>query len=422
MPERAGDTATGVRAAPGTVTFADVEAAEARLRGKLVPTPLAWSQTLSAMTGAHVTLKFENLQFTASFKERGALNRLLLLSDDERRRGVIAVSAGNHAQGVARHGALLGIPVTIVMPETVAATKMERTRALGADVVCVGSTLEEAMEVGTSRAVAQGLTMIHPYDDPAVIAGQGTVAIEILRDDPATEVLLVPVGGGGLIAGVATAVKHLSPAVEVVGVQSEHYAGMAAALTGAAAGDGGPSVADGIAVREPGALPLAIARALVDDVVTVSEESIETAIGTYLEVEKVLAEGAGAAPLAALLEHPERFGGRHVALIVSGGNIDLRYLADVIVRDLHRSGRLVWLHLEVLDSPGTLAQVSKAIASCHVNILQVVHRRYGATLPSKGAFLDVYVETTGSEQLDEVVSLLSGLGYAVTTDTETPPL
>jgi threonine dehydratase len=395
------------------IAFADVEAAARRLSSHLGRTPQSASQTLSRETGAEVTVKFENLQFTASFKERGALNKMLLMDDDERARGVMAVSAGNHAQGVARHAAALGIPATVVMPSTTPVTKINRTRVLGARLVLEGETFEEAFALGEAIAAKEGLIMIHPYDDPAVMAGQGTVGIEMLEDDPSLEVLVVPIGGGGLISGIATAARTLAPNIEIVGVQSELYAGMAAYLKDdpSIAGAGGPTVAEGIAVREPGTLSRVVVQALVDDVIVVPETAIETAIGVYLEVEKVLAEGAGAAPLAALMEDPDRFAGRRVGLVLSGGNLDLRFLADVILRDLARSGQLCWIRLEIPDRPGALARVTSTVAHAGANIVDVIHRRHGASVSSRGTGIDLHLETNGRDHLDSIISALEADGF-----------
>ena len=395
------------------IEFGDVAAARERAKGHLQRTPQARSAALSQLTGAEVTVKFENLQFTASFKERGALNRLLLLSPEERARGVVTVSAGNHAQAVARHAGALGIKASVVMPTTTVLTKVERTRVLGATVVLEGESFEEAALVADRLAALEGLTLVHPYDDPSVIAGQGTLAIEMLEDDPGLEVIVVPVGGGGLIAGVATAVRHLAPHVEVVGVQSERYCGMAAALQGRPAGSGGATVADGIAVGRPGALALQVAGALVDELLVVGEAAIERAIGAYLELEKVLAEGAGAVPLAALMEHPRRFVGRRVGLVLSGGNIDLRPLADVVLRDLARSVRLAWVRMEVPDLPCNLAAVAGIVAQSGANIVDVVHRRHHTSVAPRGTEIDLQLETNGPEHLQAVVSGLGAAGLAV---------
>lgn len=395
------------------IDFGDVAAARERGRGRLLRTPQARSATLSQLTGAEVTVKFENLQFTASFKERGALNRLLLLSPEERARGVVAVSAGNHAQAVARNAGALGIRASVVMPTTTPLTKVERTRVLGATVVLEGETFEEANRAAERLAAVEGQTLIHPYNDPAVMAGQGTLAIEMLEDDPGLEVIVVPVGGGGLIAGVATAVRHLAPDVEVVGVQSERFCGMAAALHGRASGSGGPTVADGIAVGRPGALALQVAGALVDEILVVGEAAIERAIGAYLELEKVVAEGAGAVPLAAVMEHPRRFAGRRVGLVLSGGNIDLRLLADVVLRDLARSVRLAWVRLEVPDLPGTLASLAGIVGRSGANIVDVVHRRHHTSVAPRGTAIDLQLETNGPEHLQAVVGGLRAAGFAV---------
>jgi threonine dehydratase len=396
------------------IGFADIAEAREREGGRL-RTPQAHSATLSRLTGAEITVKFENLQFTASFKERGALNRLLLLTGEERARGVVTVSAGNHAQAVARHAAALGIRASVVMPTTTPLTKVERTRVLGATAVLEGDTFEEASAAAERLAALDGQTLIHPYNDPAVMAGQGTLAIEMLEDDPGLEVIVVPVGGGGLLAGVATAVHHLSPDVDVVGVQSERYCGMAAALLGRPSGSGGPTVADGIAVGKPGALALQVARALVDEILVVGEAAIERAIGAYLELEKVVAEGAGAIPLAAVMEHRHRFAGRRVGLVLSGGNIDLRLLADVVLRDLARSARLAWVRLEVPDLPGTLALLAGIVARGGANIVEVVHRRHHTSLAPRGTEVDLQLETNGPEHLQAVVSGLRAAGFAATT-------
>jgi threonine dehydratase len=408
---RAGPSGAGPTGLP--IDFADVAAARERERERLPRTPQARSATLSQLTGAEVTVKFENLQFTASFKERGALNRLLLLTPEERVRGVVTVSAGNHAQAVARHAAALGIRASVVMPTTTPLTKVERTRVLGATAVLEGETFEEAAAAARRMAALDGQLLVHPYDDPAVMAGQGTLAIEMLEDDPDLEVIVVPVGGGGLLAGVATAVRHLAPHVEVVGVQSERYCGMAAALLGRPPGSGGPTVADGIAVGRPGDLALQVARALVDEILVVGEAAIERAIGAYLELEKVVAEGAGAIPLAALMEHRRRFAGRRVGLVLSGGNIDLRMLADVVLRDLARLVRLAWVRLEVPDLPGTLAVLAGIVARSGANIVEVIHRRHHTSLAPRGTEVDLQLETNGPEHLQAVVSELRTAGFAV---------
>ena len=355
------------------VTIDDIETAAARIADHVVRTPSARSTTLSALTGAEVVVKFENLQFTASFKDRGAANRLHLLGDDERSRGGVAVSAGNHAQGVAHHARRLGIQATIVMPETAAFTKVANTEALGAIVVQTGISYAEAAAAAEALADESGLTLVHPYDDPAVIAGQGTLALELLADHD-LDVVIVPIGGGGLIAGVATVVADRTPDTGVIGVQSTTYPGMVAALGGrtldVATAD---TLADGIAVRQPGTPTVPIVRALVADVVTVEESDIERAIVLYLEIEKTIAEGAGACPLAALLADPDRYRGRRVGLVLSGGNIDNRLLASVLMRQMVTDRRIVRLRIGVDDLPGQLALVALAIGDTGANILEVDH-------------------------------------------------
>ncbi|HXZ93344.1 MAG TPA: threonine ammonia-lyase, partial [Burkholderiales bacterium] len=334
------------------VALEDVRAAAARIAGAVERTPLLESRTLSRLTGARVFLKFENLQFTASFKERGALNKLLTLSDAERARGVIAMSAGNHAQGVAYHAARLGVRAVIVMPRGTPNTKVKNTAVHGAEVVLEGDTLAQAARCAAERAARDGLVFIHPYDDPAVIAGQGTIALEMLADAPQLDALVVPVGGGGLVAGIATAAKALKPSIEVYGVESKTYCAMHQRLKGLPVEVGGDTIAEGIAVRDVGELPFAIVRALVEEVLVVDEADIERAIVNLIEIEKTVAEGAGAAGLAALIAYPERFAGRAVGVPLSGGNIDTRVLAAVLMRGLVRDGRLARLRVSMPDVSG----------------------------------------------------------------------
>jgi len=397
------------------ITADDVEAAVARVADHLESTPTAGSPALDAVTGTDVLVKLENLQRTGSFKERGACNRVLLLTEDERRRGVIAMSAGNHGQALAYHASRLAVPCTVVMPELAPFVKVTRTAALGADVVQHGANLTEARRHANELASAKGLTYVSPYDDPSVIAGQGTLAHELLREHPDLEVLVVPVGGGGLLAGTAVAARALAPGLEIVGVQAAACPSMVAALAGTPC-EPSDTVADGIAVREPGRLTLPIVRALVDDVITVSEAAIEAAISTYLEVARVVAEGAGAASLAAVLEQPERFRGRRVGLVLSGGNVDTRLLASVIMRSLARSGRLTRLAVEIPDVPGSLAAVTAIVADVGANIVEVSHRRDLPTVQLKGARLELIVETRDRAHLDDLVSALAAGGYAATIE------
>jgi threonine dehydratase len=398
------------------VTADDVAAAAERIRGAVVETPCSPSRTLSAITGAEIVLKFENFQYTASFKERGARNFLLALDAEQRAKGVVAASAGNHAQGVAHHARLLGIDATIVMPETTPFTKITRTETLGARVVLTGATLSEATAEAHALAAHTGATLVPAFDDIAIVAGQGTVALEMLAARPDLEVLVVPVGGGGLIAGMAVAVKSARPDVEIVGVQSERYAAMVRTLGATAEPPGGTTVAEGIAVTDPGRITVEITAALVDELLVVREESIEEAISLYLEIEKVVVEGAGAASLAAVLEHRARFAGRRVGLVVSGGNIDLRVLSSVILRALARSGRLVRLRLRLMDQPGQLASVATIIGEAGGNIIDVSHHRDLPGVPLKDAVLEVSLETRDRAHADAIVAALRENGLIVTVE------
>ena len=393
------------------IEFEAIQAAAARLKGHIERTPMRPSRTLSEITGAEVWIKFENLQFTAAYKERGALNKLLQLTPDERRRGVIAASAGNHAQGLAYHAARLGIPATIVMPRTTPMVKVEHTRAFGAQVVMEGETYDEAGEIAQRLCAERGLTFVHPFNDPDVIVGQATIALEMFEKVPDLEVLPVPIGGGGLIAGVATAAKTLSNAVSVVGVEPAMYPSFTARMRGVKAAVGGQTIAEGIAVRQVGDLTYAVARPLIDDVVLVEEPYFERAIALYANVEKTIAEGAGAASLAALLAHPEKFRGKKAGLILTGGNIDTRLLASVLTRELVRAQRLVSLRIVGDDRPGLLANVSALIAQMGANIVEVAHNRLALDVPAKGAEFDIMIETRDAAHTQEVVQALREAGY-----------
>jgi threonine dehydratase len=395
------------------VALHDIEQAAQRIKGAVVHTPCLRSETLSRIVKADVWLKFENLQFTASFKERGALNTLLQLNDNERGRGVIAMSAGNHAQGVAYHAGRLGIPATIVMPSFTPNVKVHHTRVHGARVVLHGDTLAEAATEAHRLAEAEGLVFVHPYDDPRIVAGQGTVALEMLQDAPSLDTLVVPVGGGGLIAGCAIAAHGLKPDIKVIGAETMAYSAMRQLLAGEPVSTGGDTVAEGIAVRDVGALPLAVARALVEQVLTVDEVAIERAIALLLEVEKTVAEGAGAAALAALLAHPQHFAGRKVGLVLSGGNIDTRLLTFILLRGLVRDGRIVRLRLMISDLPGQLARVSGLIGKAGGNIVEVQHQRLFGSVVAKSTELDVTVETRGRDHVRELVAVLQGDGFKV---------
>lgn len=393
------------------VTLADIQAAAKVLEGQIERTELSHSRTLSAITGAEVWVKLENQQFTAAFKERGALNKLVKLSDAEKKTGVIAASAGNHAQGVAYHARRLGIPATIVMAETTPFNKVEHTRDHGARVVLEGLIFDEAKEYALKLAEKEGLTFIHPFDDPDIIAGQGTIALEMLADRPDLDTLVVPIGGGGLIGGIAIAAKALKPDIKIIGVEAAMYPCMHAALRGKSPKMGGATIAEGIAVKEVGELTRRIAEELLDDVVLVEEEHLERAITLFVEVEKTIAEGAGAAGLAALLAHPSRFYGRKVGLVLCGGNIDTRLLASVLTRALVRENRLARIRIVGDDRPGLLALVSKIIGDNGANIMEVAHNRIALDVPAKGAEFDILIETRDSQHTQEVIDALAQAGY-----------
>lgn len=395
------------------VTVDDVRAAAARIEGGIVRTPCSPSRTLSAITGADVVVKFENVQFTASYKERGALNRLLLLDDAERARGVIASSAGNHAQAIAYHATRLGMPATIVMPETTAFVKVERTTALGATVVQHGANVSESGVHARGIAERDGLVFVHPFDDPIVIAGQGTLALEMLADHPDLEAIIAPVGGGGMLSGISLVARDIAPDVELIGVQAETCPSMVLALAGEAKPATCETVADGIQVPEAGKITREIVSALADDVITVSEASIEEAISLYLEIEKTVAEGAGATSLAALLEHGDRFRGRKVGIVLSGGNLDSRVLATVITRSLARTGRLSHLSVDLSDTPGALARLATVIGDHGANIVEIEHRRDLPSLQLRRARLEVTIETRNRAHVDEIIDALEVEGWPV---------
>ena len=396
------------------VGLEEIRAAAELLRGHILETPCLHSRTLSEVTGAHVWIKFENLQFTASFKERGALAKLATLSSEQRRKGVIAASAGNHAQGVAYHAKRLDIPATIVMPRYTPSVKVERTRAFGAEVLLAGDGFDDAKLHALELAPSLGVEFIHPYDDPHVIAGQGTIALEMLASEPTLDTIVVPVGGGGLIAGVAIAAKALKPDIQVIGVQSSRFPGVHAAFRGEAPHFGTSTIADGIAVREPGAFIAEHARELLSDVLLVEEGDIEQAIVMLLEVEKTVAEGAAAATLAALLKHRERFAGRRTGLVLSGGNIDPLTLSFIMERGLARSGRLARITVELRDLPGALAQVTSRLASLGANIEEVHHQRTFTRLPLQSAEVEFVVQTRNHAHVQEVLDALAASGFRPT--------
>ncbi len=393
------------------ISIADVRAAAEILDGQIVRTPMRHSRTLSEITGAEIWVKFENMQFTAAFKERGALNKLSRLSDAEKQSGVIAASAGNHSQGVAYHGRRLGIPVTIVMPVTTPFNKVEHTRAFGARVLLEGMTFDEAKAHAETVRQREGLTFIHPFDDAQIMAGQGTAALEMLEDMPDLDTLVVPIGGGGLISGMATVAKDHNRFMRVIGVEAALYAGMRARLEGREPRTGGPSIAEGIAVKDVGHLTEQIVRELVDDVLIVEEEHIERAITLFADVEKTIAEGAGAAGLAALLAHPAKFAGRKVGLILCGGNIDTRLLSSVLTRALVRDGRIVNIRIIGDDRPGLLALVSQVIGDAGANIMEVAHNRIALDVPAKGAEFDILMETRDAQHTQDVIEALTRAGY-----------
>jgi threonine dehydratase len=398
---------------PGpTVTAADIADAARRLAGRVVDTPCLLSQTLSEIVGCEVWLKFENLQFTASFKERGALNRLLQLSAAERGRGVLAVSAGNHAQGVALHARRLGVPATIVMPRFTPSVKVEATRAFGPRIVLEGETFEDARAHGLALARDEGLVFVHPYDDPQVIAGQGTIGVEMLRVVPDLDTLVVAVGGGGLIAGVAVAARAIRPGIEVIGVQAERFPAMHDAFHGTARPpQGAGTIAEGIAVGLPGELTAALVRSHVNDLVLVGEEDLEQAIVLLLEVEKTVVEGAGAAGLAALLRDRDRFAGRRVGLILCGGNIDPLLLAAIVRRAMVRSGRLARLRIALRDRPGALAAITAVLAQAGANIEEIAHQRVFSALSAERAEVEVVVQTRGEAHVAQTLRDLEAAGF-----------
>ena len=395
------------------VSLEDVRAAQARIGDAVVRTPTLYSQTLSQMTGAKVYLKFENLQFTAAYKERGALNRLLVMGGNARKNGVIAASAGNHAQGLAYHGKRLGVPVTIVMPRATPTVKVMQTEAHGATVVLHGETFEDAYAHARALEGERSLTFVHPFDEPDIIAGQGTVALEMLEDAPDIDTLVVPIGGGGLISGMGTAAKALKPDLKLIGVEAELYPSMHNAITGGSAPCEGDTLAEGIAVKYPGELTRRFVKSLVDDIVLVSERALEQSVSLLLQIEKTVVEGAGAAGLAALLEHPEHFKGRTVGIVLCGGNIDTRLLANVLLRDLARSGRLARLRIRLQDRPGALFHVVRIFAEQSVNIIEIYHQRVFTTLPAKGLITDIECETRDAAHLERLKAALGDGGYEV---------
>ncbi|HVI31551.1 threonine ammonia-lyase [Phenylobacterium sp.] len=396
-----------------SLSFDAILAAKERLQGHIERTPCRPSKTLSEITGAEVWVKFENLQFTAAYKERGALNKLLQLTEAEKKRGVIAASAGNHSQGLAYHAARLGIPVTIVMPRGTPFVKVQQTRAHGAEVVIDGDGYDEASSFARKLCDERDLVFVHPFNDLDVMAGQGTVALEMLEDVPDLEVLPIPIGGGGLIAGMATAAKQLKSDLRIVGLEPAMYPSFTAKMRGVNAGvaTGGATIAEGIAVKQVGDISYAVARPLIDEVLLIEEPFFERAVALYCNVEKTVTEGAGAAALAALLAYPEKFRGKKCGLVITGGNIDTRLLASVLTRELVRDQRLVSLRIIGDDRPGLLATVSAVIGQMGANIIEVAHNRLALDVPAKGAEFDIMIETRDAQHTQEIMDALRERGY-----------
>ncbi len=398
-------------------TIADIELAASGLKGSILTTQFLHSRTLSSLYGCEIWLKFENHQFTASFKERGALNHLRSLGENARRRGVIAMSAGNHAQGVAYHAQQLGVPATIVMPEGTPQVKIENTENFGAEVIVTGATLEDATAAARKICDDRGLTFVHPYDDPLVIAGQGTLALEMLEEKADLDCLVVPIGGGGLISGMAIAARARQPTIEIIGVQTRLYPSMYNAVKDTELPARGDTLAEGIAVKSPGKLTREIVAALVDDIVLVSEIELERALAQLITIEKTVVEGAGAAGLAAIISDPSRFAGKRVGIVLCGGNLDTRLLAGVLTRDLARQGRISQLIINLQDRPGQLARVANVLAEAGANVVEVLHHRVFSNLPAKGAVLEVVIETRDRKHLVTTIEALRSDGLEVTCDT-----
>jgi threonine dehydratase len=394
-------------------TIDDIRAAAQRIDGAVIRTPMLVSRTLSEIIGAEVWLKFENLQFTAAYKERGALNKLLQLTAEERARGVIAASAGNHAQAVAYHARRLGIPATIVMPEATPTVKVTQTAGFGAEVILHGTLFDDAYARARELEQECGYVFVHPFDDPQIIAGAGTVGLEMLADAPELDTIVVPIGGGGLMSGVSTAARALKPGIELIGVEAELYPGMKCAIDGAHRPLGGDTLAEGIAVKQPGVLTSQILKALANDIVLVAERDLERSVAMLVGIEKTVVEGAGAAGLAAMIADPARFAGKKVATILCGGNIDTHLLANVLVRDLVRQGRIARLRVAVQDQPGALALITRKVFEAGANIIEVNHSRIFTTLPAKDTVIEVECEARDPAAIDDVVRRLEEAGFKV---------
>ena len=393
------------------VSLASIREAAARIEGEVSLTPCLSSRTLSAICGCEVFLKFENLQFTASFKERGALNKMAQLTAEERAKGVLAVSAGNHAQAVAYHAQRMGVAATIVMPRFASSVKVENTRGFGAEVVLEGDTFDDARAIGLKLAAERGLTVVHPYDDPAIISGQGTIGLEMLAQQPDIDTLVIAIGGGGLIAGIATAARALKPGISIIGVQTERFPAAWNFKHGQSRESRQATIADGIGVKSPGALTLPVIRDLVDDVVLVSEDDIEQAILMLLEIEKTVVEGAGAVGLAAIVKDKPRFAGRKVGLVLCGGNIEPLVLAEIIERGMVKSGRLARLRVDVRDVPGALADVAALLARLGANIDEVQHQRAFTSLSVERVQIEVVVQTRGVAHIEKILEAMRAEGY-----------
>jgi len=394
-----------------TVTAEDIRAAGRTIAGEVMRTPLVAAPRLSEILGCELYLKLENQQYTGSFKDRGALNKLKSLTAEQAKYGVIAMSAGNHAQGVAYHARRLGIPATIVMPEFAPFTKVERTKQLGARVVLLGDTLDASAVAAREIADEENLTFVHPYDDPKIVAGQGTIGFEMLEDQPELDIIVVPIGGGGIISGIAIAAKSVKPEIEMIGVEAELFPSMYQAVNELAPSAGGQTLADGIAVKNPGALTRPIIEELVEDILLVDEALIETAVHVLVEQQKIVAEGAGAAGVAALMKEKERFAGRKVGVVICGGNIDVRLLSWVLTRGLVRDGRMVRLRIGIIDRPGVLANVARLIGETGGNIIEVYHQRLFYDVPAKQADVDAVIETRNAEHVHEIIAALEAGGF-----------
>jgi threonine dehydratase len=394
-------------------TIDDIRAAAERINGAVIRTPMLVSRTLSEIIGAEVWLKFENLQFTAAYKERGALNKLLQLNEEERARGVIAASAGNHSQAVAYHAKRLGIPATIVMPANTPVMKVTQTAGHGAKVVLHGDMFDDAYAKARELALENGFVFVHPFDDPQIIAGAGTVGLEMFEDAPALDTIVVPIGGGGLMSGVATAARAIKPDIELIGVEAELYPSMKCAIQGCHMPLGGDTLAEGIAVKQPGELTSRILKDLASDVVLVPERELERAVAMFVGIEKTVVEGAGAAGLAAMLADPARFKGKKVATILCGGNIDTHLLANVLVRDLVRQGRIARLRVAVQDQPGALAAITSKVYEAGANIIEVKHSRIFTRLPAKDTVIEVECEARDPQAIDDVIARLEAAGFRV---------